>query len=263
VSEAPPSSEVLATFELSRLMQRAASERFEEVRCGYVAANGSLPAVWEASQVRVEPDREPPTLDELLELCELPSRWYRDLKHRYAFIADGPARRELAFSLARRGWDTKELALLISRRRPVRVPTAVRPLNGEAVRRLKGRLGVEHGLPPISAEQFDRYDRMRSQAAMRATMGGLDERGNPGALADLFIRGDIALIEDVATLRRRQGLDMGTAAVLAATAQAFDVGVRAVVLFAEPEVAQGFYAPLGFATIGGAWVCELPPAKHP
>jgi hypothetical protein len=42
------------------------------------------------------------------------------------------------------------------------------------------------------------------------------------------------------------------------------VSARAVYLFATPEVAEGFYEPLGFERIGGAWECQVhPPGEHP
>ena len=64
------SDEVLAAFELERLLHRAAATRFDRVPAGFVCANADLPDVWEASRVQVEPDCPPPTLDELRALAE-------------------------------------------------------------------------------------------------------------------------------------------------------------------------------------------------
>ncbi len=75
----------------------------------------------------------------------------------------------------------------------------------------------------------------------------------------MFLRGDIAALEDVATLSRARGRGLGKAAVMGATAAALRLSARAVYLFAEPDVAKRFYFPLGFEQIGSAWDCEKAP----
>ena len=252
------SSEVLAAFELERMLHRAAATRFERVPSGFVCANADLPAVWDATRAQVEPDCEPPSLEELRELVERPSSWHPALRHRTAYLAHSSANRELAYSLAREGWQVSELWLMICRAAPAKAPSGARPLGGAALRRLKGRLGVEQGLPPATVEQFDHYDELRARGAARLAFAGF-EGASPMALADMYLRGDIAVIEDVATLVRARGRGYATAAVLGATVQALRVSARAVYLFATPEVARGFYEPLGFERIGGAWECRLPP----
>ena len=172
-------------------------------------------------------------------------------------IAHSEENREVAWSLAREGWDVSELWLLICRV-PPKVPAAAKPVEGEAMRRLKGRLGVEHGLPPDKIAQFDRYDELRARAAAHFAYGGYEE-GRPLSLASMFLRGDIAALEDVATLTRARGRGLGKAAVLGATAAALRLSARAVYLFAEPDVAKRFYLPLGFEQIGAAWDCEKAP----
>lgn len=249
-------AELLAAFELERLLARAAASRFERVGPGFVCANESLPMVWEASRLQVEPDCEPPSLEELLELCELPSRWHPTLRHRNAFIVDSVQGRELAYSLARRNWHVTELWLMVCRQRPRAVPPAGRPLQGPAVRRLKGRLGVEQGLPPASIPQFDRYDELRGHAGARLSFVGLQD-GAPLALAAAYLRGDVAAIEDVATLARARRRGLGSAAVLAAVDGLLSLSARAVYLFAAPDVARDFYEPLGFERIGGGFECQL------
>ncbi len=252
------SSEVLAAFELERMLHRAAATRFERVPSGFVCANADLPAVWDASRVQVEPDCSPPTPDELRELAERPSQWHPQLRHRTAYLAHSDECRELAYSLARDGWQVTELWLLICRAAPAQAPVGARPLSGAALRRLKGRLGVEQGLPPASVEQFDHYDELRARGAARLAFAGF-EGASPMALADMYLRGDIAVIEDVAALVRARRRGYATAAVVGATVQALRVSARAVYLFATPEVARGFYEPLGFEQIGAAWECRVPP----
>ena len=104
---------------------------------------------------------------------------------------------------------------------------------------------------------YKRQD-LRAQAAARLAFAGFD--GNtPMALADMYLRGDIAVVEDVATLTRARGHGHARAAVLGATTQALRVSARAVFLYAAPEIARGFYEPLGFEQIGRAWECQLHP----
>lgn len=252
------SAELLAAFELERLLHRAAATRFERSRSGFVCANPDLPTVWDASRVQVEPDGELPSLTELLALAELPSSWHPGLRHRAAFIAGSDGGRELAYSLARRSWEVSELQLMVRRDPPKGAPRTVGRLEGAAMRRLKGRLGVEQGLPPESVAQFDRYDDLRSRAAARVTIGAF-VKGTAMSVADAYLRGDIAVIEDVATLRRARGNGLGSAAVLGATSAALRLSARAVYLFAAPEIARGFYDRLGFEPIATAWQCRLAP----
>lgn len=252
-------AEVLAAFELERLMHRAAATRFERAPCGFVCANPELPMVWDASRVQVEPDARMPTVDQALALADLPSAWHPGLRHREAFVAGSDEGRELAYSLARHGWKVTEQWLMICRTAPRSVPATAGRLEGAAMRRLKGRLSVEQGLPPASVAQFDRYDDLRARAAARFTFGGF-VKGTAMSLADTYLRGDIAVIEDVATLGRARRLGLASAAVRAATAASLRLSARAVYLFAAPDVARGLYEPLGFERIGGAWECQLAPA---
>ena len=253
-----PTSEVLAAWELERLMHKAVATRFERTRSGFVCANPDLWSVWSASRVHVEPDGAPPDLDEVREAAELPSRWFPDLRHRKVLIHHTDHNREVAWSLAREGWGVTELWLMICRV-PPKVPAVAKPVEGNAMRRLKGRLGVEHGLPPEMIAQFDRYDELRARAAALFAYGGY-EGGRPLSLASMFLRGDIAALEDVATLSRARGRGLGKAAVVGATAGALRLSARAVYLFAAPEVAKRFYMPMGFEQIGAAWDCQKEPA---
>jgi GNAT superfamily N-acetyltransferase len=258
VSEA----EVAAVFELERLMHRAAAGRFERTASGFITAAPTLPDVWDASIVQTEPDREQPTMEQLLELAELPSQWYPELRHRTIFLGDIEAGRETAMSMARRGWQISELWLLVIRQAPAGRPRGTQQIAGNAMRRLKGRLGVEQGLPPRATAQFDRYDALRERVASRTAFSALDATGKPASIADSYLRGDIAMIEDVATLRRQRRHGLASAAVIAATSNAIGLGARAVALFAEPALAQGFYGRLGFEVIGGSWDCKLGPPGH-
>lgn len=256
-------SEVLAAFELERLLHRAASTRFERTAAGFVCANPDLPMVWDASRAQVEPDAEMPTAEELIALAGKPTEWHPGLRHRTAFLPGHGEGREVAYSLVRRGWEVSEQWLMFTRTPPRSVPRTAGRLEGAAMRRLKGRLGVEQGLPPDSVAQFDRYDDLRSRAAARVTIGGFV---GPAAMAiaDMYLRGDIAVIEDVATLRRGQGKGLATATVLGATAAALRLSARAVYLFAAPEIARGLYEPLGYERLASAWECRLrPPGRSP
>lgn len=253
-------SEVLAAFELERMLHKAASTRFERTPNGFVCANPDLPSVWSASRVQIEPDGELPSLERMRATAELPSQWHPALRHRTALIAGIDEGRELAFSLARDDWKVSELALMICRR-PPNVPRSARRVEDAAMRRLKGRLGVEHGLPPAQIAQFDRYDALRGRTAALLAYGGF-EGGRALSLASMYLRGDIAVLEDVATLTRARGRGLGKAAVLGATAGALRLTARAVYLFAAPDVARRFYEPLGFERIGGAWHCEKPPTSR-
>lgn len=238
-------------------MLKASAARFERTRYGFVCANPDLPSVWDASRVQVEPDGEVPPLDHMRVMAEMPSDWHPGLAHRSAFISHSAENKEVAFSLARESWKVTELWLLICRV-PPRVPASAKRIEGTGMRRLKGRLGVEQGLPSDQIAQFDRYDDLRARAGAHFAFGGW-EGGRPLSFASMYLRGDIASLEDVATLTRARGRGLGSAAVLGATAAALRLSARAVYLFATPDLARRFYEPLGFEQIGGAWNCQKPP----
>jgi GNAT superfamily N-acetyltransferase len=84
-----------------------------------------------------------------------------------------------------------------------------------------------------------------------AAVAGRDERGEPVARADVYLGSDAALIEDVATLKRVRGGGFGAATVRAAIVLARERGADHICAIAEPDVAEGFYAPLGFDPVGG------------
>ncbi len=254
-----PTSEVLAAWELERLMQKAASARFERTPHGFVCGNPDLWSVWSANRTQVEPDGRPPSLEEMRKMTEQPSEWFPALRHRTALLSHTEENREVAWSLAREGWDVTELWLMICRA-PPRIPAVAKPVEGAMMRRLKGRLGVENGLPPDKVEQFDRYDQLRAKAAARFAFGGYED-GRPLSMASMFLRGDIAALEDVSTLSRARGRGLGKAAVMGATAAALRLSARAVYLFAEPETAKRFYMPMGFEQIGAAWDCLKEPEE--
>ena len=111
---------------------------------------------------------------------------------------------------------------------------------------------------PTKLAQFDRYDELRSRAAARFAYGGY-EAGRALSLATMYLRGDIAALEDVATLTRARGRGLGKAAVMGATAAALRLSARAVYLFSYPDVAKRFYIPMGYEQIGTAWDCEKAP----
>lgn len=254
------SAEVMAAFELERLMHKAAASRFERTPSGFVCANPDLPMVWDASRVQVEPDGEPPDLAGILELAARPGAWFPELRHREVYIAESNQGREVAWSLAKAGWKLSEHAMLVCREAPRSVPRAAQRIEGAAMRRLKGRLGVEQGLAPGSIAQFDRYDELRARAGARLTYAGFEGK-LPLAIADMYLRGDIAVIEDVATLRRGRRRGLASAAVIGAAAAALRLSARAVYLFADPDLAKTFYEPIGFERIGGAFECQLPPSS--
>ena len=175
------SAEVAAVFELERMTHKAAADRFERTASGFVSAAPSLPDVWDATIVQTEPDREPATLEQVLELADLPSQWYPELVYRTIFLGGLDQGREIAMSLARQGWEISELWLLAIRQAPRQRPRGTQQIDGNAMRRLKGRLGVEQGLPPRATAQFDRYDSLRERVASRAAFTALDAAGLPPA----------------------------------------------------------------------------------
>ena len=120
------------------------------------------------------------------------------------------------------------------------------------MRRLKGRLGVENGLPPATAAQFDRYDDLRARAGARYAFGGYEE-GRPLSMASLFLRGDIAVLEDVATLTRARGR-RARKSCGAGRHRGRPPALRPGRLpLRHTWVARRFYEPIGFERIGGAW----------
>ena len=164
--------------------------------------------VWDASRVQVEPDCAPPALDELESWLSsrpngIPSSVIAVFLARTTRTASWPAR-----SLAR-NWQVTGLWLMITGSRQ----SGFRPRRGRsAAPRCAGSRAVSassRALPAASVEQFDRYDDLRSQAAARLAFGGFDG-DMPMAMADMYLRGDIAVIEDVATLKRARGAWPGT-----------------------------------------------------
>ena len=245
-----PTSEVLAAWELERLMQKAAATRFERTRHGFVCANPELPSVWSASRMQVEPDGEAPT----------PRPAARDGRAALGVAprasppdgASSPTRdanREVAWSLARDGWDVTELWLLICRV-PPKVPAAGEagrgcgnaPPQGAPRRRARPAAGQDRPVRPLRRAARPRGGSLR----LRRLRGRAGRSRSPRCSC-------AATSPRSRTSRRSPARAAAGSARRPSSARpprALRLSARAVYLFAEPDVAKRFYLPMGFEQIG-------------
>jgi GNAT superfamily N-acetyltransferase len=240
-----------AVAALDRQMLQAAADEVRELSFGHAALTPSLPRVRDANLIHVAGAAEIAGAAELLAASEEIYGAAPQLRHRKLSFEAAERRRSLAEELDTRGWALTPLSVLAHTGAAVAPSAAAGPVARADIRALDRQLALEQGLGDPVIDQLEELVRRRSEVLEIVAIAGRDERGEPVARADVYLGSDAALIEDVATLKRAQGAGIGAETMSAAIALADERGIDHVCAIAKPDVAEGFYAPLGFARVGG------------
>ena len=236
----------------SHALEEACAGRVEPFAYGRGFFRDELPGVWDLNFLRVE--RGEPTAGELVGEAD---RMMSALDHRRVTVDDATLAGRLEPGFPELGWAI-ERHLVMEHRRPPdpahEVPAAaeaswdeLRPLRDE----LNGRRGFADGaaLGAITA------------AAVPTRHFAAFVDGVPVSSCDLYSRGGIGQIEDVATLEEHRGHGLATAVVLAALAASQAEGNRLTFLIADADdLVYRLYERLGFETTGRRWRFQRLPA---
>jgi GNAT superfamily N-acetyltransferase len=188
--------------------------------------------------------------------------------HRRAFVERVDTGARLAPKLSPRGWLVERDLYLALRRPRDRAPEPGLAREVDAATHRAAEAATVREEPYGGDEEVvQQLVGMRTALAAavpaaRFFLGAAD--GVDAAVTTLYSDGEVAQVEDVATLRdyRRRGL--ARAAVSAAIDAALEMGHRLVFIVAdEDDWPKDLYGRLGFDPIGRAWSFTRPGPEHP
>jgi GNAT superfamily N-acetyltransferase len=230
-------------------------ERHEEHRWGVALFDARRPSFWTLNSLHAEAALDPAVRAE--DVIGEMERVYPDHRHRRMIVCDDAAGARLAPRLRERGWEADHIvymALDAARDRPP-APGLVREASEEELRAVeRAVLAEDHGPDAEVIEEV-----LDGRAAVRAAtpitrrfVGALD--GRDGATATLFSDGEVALVEDVATVSPLRGHGLARAAVSAAIDAAVAGGHELILIGADDDDwPKQFYGRLGFVDLGRVW----------
>lgn len=240
-------------------------EHVEPHPWGVLTSTPSLPRVWDANFAIV--DRWDGTARELGDELERVQR-RRRFAHRRAVLLDEELADRLWGDVLRQGWElTSRYVIMAKRRPPDRPPDpAIEVLGVGETDWAIGRRAM------IATEPFGHDDELGAQLVEldRRLARSMEVRhlaavvdGEVASYAGLYLEGDVAQIEDVATLEEFRGRGLARAVVLQAVETARRAGADLVFLIADQaDWPQELYARLGFDPIGAEHVFGRSGRQH-
>lgn len=227
-----------------------AGSRVEPFRFGTAVFTPELPLRHDSNYLLVEnlPDGISPT--ELVEEAER-VQGAAGLEHRLFLFRDAALGERFAPELVSLGWRRDHHVLMAQRRQPERVVDTriVSEVTEAALRDARERQirSFPWGTPEVARQLLDAKRRIPVDARFFAVIAD----GAVASYGDLYIDGDIAQVEDVATVPEQRGRGYASAVVLRAAEEARADGAELVFLVADAEDwPKELYRRLGFDEIG-------------
>jgi ribosomal protein S18 acetylase RimI-like enzyme len=184
--------------------------------------------------------------------------------HRKLVIPDEQLADRLWSGLATEPWGTQRSVLMAHRREPDRPPdAAIELLTIGDVDWARGRQALlqleEFGSDPEVVEQLVLLDVRLGRELDVRRLAARDSDGELGSFAALYLEGDVAQVEDVATVPAYRGRGLARAVVLHGVSEARRAGAELVFLVADEEDwPKELYRRLGFDPIGVEHVVSRP-----
>jgi ribosomal protein S18 acetylase RimI-like enzyme len=227
-----------------------AGSRVEPFRFGTAVFTPELPLRHDSNYLLVEnlPDGISPT--ELVEEAER-VQGAAGLEHRLFLFRDAALGERFAPELVSLGWRRDHHVLMAQRRQPERVVDTriVSEVTEAALRDARERQirSFPWGTPEVARQLLDAKRRIPVDARFFAVIAD----GAVASYSDLYIDGEIAQVEDVATVPEQRGRGYASAVVLRAVEEARADGAELVFLVADAEDwPKELYRRLGFDEIG-------------
>jgi ribosomal protein S18 acetylase RimI-like enzyme len=227
-----------------------AGSRVEPFRFGTAVFTPELPLRHDSNYLLVEnlPDGISPT--ELVEEAER-VQGAAGLEHRLFLFRDASLGERFAPKLVALGWRRDRHVLMAQRRQPERAVDTriVSEVTEAALRDARERQirSYPWGTPEVARQLLDAKRRIPVEARFFAVLAD----GTVASYGDLYIDGEIAQVEDVATEPEQRGRGYASAVVLRAAEEARADGAELVFLVADAEDwPKELYRRLGFDEIG-------------
>lgn len=227
-----------------------AGSRVEPFRFGTAIFTPELPLRHDSNYLLVEnlPDGISPT--ELVEEAER-VQGAAGLEHRLFLFRNAALGERFAPELVTLGWRRDRHVLMAQRRQPEHVVDTriVSEVTEAALRDARERQirSFPWGTPEVARQLLDAKRRIPVEARFFAMLAD----GAVASYGDLYIDGEIAQVEDVATVPEQRGRGYASAVVLRAVEEARADGAELVFLVADAEDwPKELYRRLGFDEIG-------------
>lgn len=227
-----------------------AGSRIEPFRFGTAAFTPELPLRYDSNYLLVETLPAETSVTELVEEAER-VQGAAGLEHRLLFFRNAVLGERFAPELVGLGWRCDRHVLMAQHRQPERAvdTSVVREVTESALRDARERQirSYPWGTPEVAQQLLDAKRRIPVDARFFAVVTD----GAVASYGDLYIDGDIAQVEDVATVPDQRRRGYASAVVLRAVEEARLAGAELVFLVADAEDwPKDLYRRLGFDEIG-------------
>jgi ribosomal protein S18 acetylase RimI-like enzyme len=224
--------------------------RVEPFRFGTAIFTPELPLRHDSNYLLVETLPDAVSAADLVEEAER-LQGAAGLEHRLLLFCDAFLGERVAPELVRLGW-RRDRHVLMAQRRPPKHSLDTRivsEVTQAALREPRERQirSYPWGTPEVARQLLDAKQRIPVDARFFAVVAD----GAVASYADLYIDGEIAQVEDVATMPEHRGRGFASAVVLRSVEEARAAGAELVFLVADAEDwPKELYRRLGFDEIG-------------
>jgi GNAT superfamily N-acetyltransferase len=232
------------------------SELVEESAFGTAFLNLTFGERWSSNFVRVDRSLDGVDADSLAADADRVLGEHDELRHRRVEIFDDANGPRLASAFLEMGWSVERNLFMVQRRQPEPRPdVAVAGMAFdearsviEAVMREQPYIETEEGFRQLVGYR----EVLEREAGARFFVASID--GEPAAVCEGYVLGDVGQVEDVNTLERFRGRGLASAIVVAASTWARNRGADLVFLVADDEDwPKALYRRLGFDELARSW----------
>lgn len=227
-----------------------AGSRREPFRFGTAVFTPERPLRYDSNYLLVERVPDEVTAAELAEEAER-VQGPAGLPHRLLFFRDARIAERFAPELGQAGWRHERHVLMAYRRPPEREAdtSIVTEVAADTIRPARERQirSYPWGTPEVAQQLLDAKAHIPAETRFFAVLVNSDV----ASYADLYLSGDVAQVEDVATMPEHRERGYASAVVLRAVHEAKMAGAELVFLVADAEDwPRELYGRLGFDEIG-------------
>jgi len=244
----------IRAFERDR--EERCSERLEGTAFGTAYLNLTFFERWSSNFVSIERSLDAVSADALAADADRVLGEHDLLRHRRVELFDEPNGPRLAAAFLDLGWSVERNLFMVQRREPESRPAVevadvsfaeAKPVI-EAVMREQPYVETERGFRQL----VDFREVLEREAGARFFVASVD--GEPAAVCEGYVLGDVGQVEDVNTLARFRGRGLASAIVVRAATWARERGAEVVYLVADDDDwPKELYRRLGFNDVGRSW----------
>jgi GNAT superfamily N-acetyltransferase len=247
-----------------RDLSERTSELVEASAFGTAFLNLTFAERWSSNLVHVERSLEGVEADALAADADRVLGEHDALRHRRVEVFDDANGVRLAKGFLELGWSLERNLFMVQRREPEPRPRVdvdersfaeARPVI-EAVMREQPYVETEEGFRQLVGFR----EVLEREAGARFFVASVD--GEPAAVCDGYVIGDVGQVEDVNTLERFRGRGLASAIVTRAARWARERGADLVFLVADDEDwPKQLYRRLGFDDLARSWAYTREPER--